>query len=1024
MADMDDVLEPASEFGSVLKDGERRTVTVLFSDMKGFTALSEKSDPEEMDQLMGRVFTRFEAIIRRHGGSVEKYIGDALVAVFGAAELHEDDPARAIDCALEFIAALRRPSGGLPEGGPDVGPSGLSFRTGIHTGLVTTGRRGEFGVVTGHTLAVASRLQVAAPVNGILVSGSTREACAKQFVFSDPQELTLKGKEERVLAWQALSRRKAIFDYDTPFIDRKQPLETLTGEYIKHMRGQYGGVYVLGDGGIGKTRLVAEFWARLKGFPDFQATFLTINPSLCGTFEYAAALNAVTDFLDIKPDASFEEYSGALANRVDLADEARRDCWGLFSPADRPTADSRFLGALGSLFDAILASDGDAYPDVVFVDNARLMDAKSLEFFRGYRGSARSRPFVVLCDRARAAAAAVVFDVQVELALEPLGHDDSLALARALDSGGLDEASLELIVERAQGYPLFIEEYVKLARQDGNIGHLPESIQTTILAALERLDTVGRDMARRLSILRYPFEQAMALALHGKGENDACPDLECCADMSACLDRLVDERILARAGDGRWAFKHTIVREAILSSLLLRNRRILHALAAEHLRGEGQDRPAELFYHLAESESWQAARDYLVEERPHLPLESLGHIQKLIDHCPQSKLGELIELHFIKYATNYNNKVYEGLAPIVHAMYHLALRARKPFYLARCYHLLMTTYYMSLDYRSAILYGSKALDAYEGAGNRRAAANARFFLALCFLAIGRFDRARSALDGLPLDDEYAAGLAATALADYHRLKGNHREACSAFQALLKQAQQRGDADMVYQYRAKLVSASLRNFQFDEPLAVDAVERAYCGLDGQANCLYHAALALAWRLAGNSAEAAKSFASAEYHLAQLRGDEERAGAAAELGWARLLAGDRQEARERYVDGLEASLRSRHYAAMFECQISLAEICLLDGETDGFGFFVADACQLAAAPIYRERKTEARYYYFAWLLMECSPEGYSCGDYLRQDERDEYIAEAKRLLDDELLACRDDAVRERLLGLSVFGRIARA
>ncbi len=284
-----------------LKEGERRTVTVLFSDMKGFTALSERSDPEEMDALMTRVFSRFESIIRKHGGYVEKYIGDAMVAVFGVPELHEDDAARAIDSALEFADVTRRPSADFP--------AGIQFRTGIHSGLVATGRRGSFEVVTGHTMAIASRLQDAAPVGGVLVSGAVRELCEKQFIFSDARELALKGKDERVLAYQALARRKAMFDYATPFVDRKEPLEALTAEYVKHMRGSPRGVYVIGDGGIGKTRLVAEFWARLKAFPDFKATFLAVNPSSFGSAPYASVLHAAADFLDLRSDAGYDEFA-------------------------------------------------------------------------------------------------------------------------------------------------------------------------------------------------------------------------------------------------------------------------------------------------------------------------------------------------------------------------------------------------------------------------------------------------------------------------------------------------------------------------------------------------------------------------------------------------------------------------------------------------------------------------------------------------------------------------------------------
>lgn len=996
-----------------LKDGERRTVSVLFSDMKGFTALSEKSDPEEMDHLMGRVFAKFEAVIRKHGGMVEKYIGDALVAVFGAPELHEDDPARAIDSALEFISSLRRFTEKLPEN--------LAFRTGIHTGLVTTGRRGEFEVVTGHTMAIASRLQSAAPPNGILVSASTREGCEKQFIFGEAQELTVKGKSERLLAYQALARRKAIFDYHTPFVDRRQPLESLTSDYIHHMRGEYHGVYVLGDGGIGKTRLVAEFWARLKAFPDFQATFLAINPSLFGTFEYAAALNAVSDFLDLKLDASFEEFTAAVQERTDLAAEWLADAWGIFSSRDRPAADSRFQSALGALFDAILSSDNNTYPDVIFIDNAHLIDEKSLEFFRGYCGSSKIRPFVVLCDRSKADTVAGVFDVRTVLYLEPLERSDALALAKALDPDGLDDEALDIIVDRAQGYPLFIEEYVKLARQDRDLRHLPESIQTTILAALERLDFASRDLAKRLSILRHPFKAEFACAMHGSSQEGYALGIN---EMAVRLDRLAAERILAKTGDAQWGFKHSIVREAIHSSLLLHNRKVLHSLAAEYLLRNDQESPADIFHHLTEAEAWTAARSYLVETRPHLPLESLEQLQLLINHCPDSAPGELIELYFIQYATNYNNKVYTGLRPIINQMYHLALRARNRFYLARCYHLMMTSYYMSLDYHSALLYGIKAVEAYEGGGNEKGAANARVFLSLCFMCVARPDQAKAVLEAIPDDPASCTEIRQAGLAQFYRMRGDYREATEHTRALIQRAKEKDDNDELCHLQAKAIIETLNNFQFEEALNIAPAGQLYCGMDGEMTAPYHAALALAQYQVGEGEAANQAFASASYHLAQLQSDSERASAHAAVAWARMLAGDRAEAKALALEGLEAAVRSRHYSAMFECQTTLAELALLANDSQEFTFFVMDAAALAGAPIHRSRKTLARFNYFAWLLLVSSAEARDFGPSLLADETDDFISDAKHLLEEDLSQLSDDQARARQLSLSVFERIMKA
>ena len=1026
---------------SELKEGERRLVAVLFSDMKGFTSLSERADPEEVDALMNQVFGRFEAIVRKHGGSVEKYIGDAMVAVFGYPELHEDDAARAIDSALEFNALVRRGWAGLPPG--------LSFRSGVHAGLVTTGRRGDYDVVTGHTMAVAARLQSAAQPGGVLVSQAVREACERHFDFSAPAELSVKGKEEAVLAYQALSRRKALFSYAGPFVDRKEPLEFLTGEYLKHMRGRPRGVYVVGDGGIGKTRLVAEFWSRLRAFPEFNAGFVAVNPSSFGSAEYASVLHAAADFMDLRSDAGYDEYRAA-AERLGLGEQYLADAYGLWKPEGRPAAESRFVAAVSALYDAVFSSGGGLYPELVVVDNARLMDEKSLEFFRGYLASAEHKPFVVLCDRAPDPRASRVFGADERLVLEPLGETDAAELARALvnlDGAALDDEAIALIVERSQGYPLFIEEYVKLARTSRDPSAVPDSVQTTILAALDRLEAEERSLAQKLSVFRVPFSAAFAQAVHERTRGGERRDEEdeggqgSRSDAAeALLRRLAAERVLVPAGDGLWAFKHAIVRDAIYASLLHHNRRVLHGVAAELIRPQG--RAADVFYHLCAAEDWAAARSFLVKERPQLPLESAALVQTLIEHCPEERSAELIELHFIKYATHFNNHHYEGLREIIQDMYALALKARNRFYLARCYHLFLTSYYMSLDYRTAVIYGRKALDSYAGGArdakglgdayrltNARGASNARYFLALSYLGLDDFQAAREVLAGIDRSHEPGAMTYAEGMAIYARLAGEHAEAARVNVILMEGARQRGDEDEVCKRQAVAMADALKDFSFDAAAYIDNPDRLYCGLEPELAVGYYAALGVAYGLEGKAEAAAKAFDSSLYYKTQARSDVERAQCGAQLAWAMLLAGRDREARAVALEALAAANRCRHHAAAFSLGLILAELALRDGERTRaqaareLEFFLRDAAVMVEAPVYRDRATMARFWFLAWLHLESCEEAPDdeAEELLCWDERDEYLERAQRLLREELAALPDDRCRELCLSLSVFGRI---
>jgi hypothetical protein len=442
-----------------------------------------------------------------------------------------------------------------------------------------------------------------------------------------------------------------------------------------------------------------------------------------------------------------------------------------------------------------------------------------------------------------------------------------------------------------------------------------------------------------------------------------------------------------------------------------------------------EGRPADIFYHLAAAEDWAQARSYLVRERPRLPLESAPLIVSLIAHCPADRPGDLIELHFMHYATLFNNRVYEGLKDIIQDMYTLALGVRKRFYLARCYHLFMTSYYMGLDYRSAVIYGRKALDAYEGFHgersevNARGSANARYFLSFCYAGLNDFDSAHDALEGMDRSQPFAAGLYANAMAAYRRMKGDHAEAVLWNGRLIAKAEEEHDEDELCKRRAIAVADALKDFRFQEAAAIENPDRLYCGFDAELAVGYYAALAVAYRLEGEGDASAKAFGTAEYHLAQARSDAERASCGANLSWARLLAGDRRSAGEAALAALAAANRCRHYAAVFSCELILAELALLEGRRDEFAFFLRDASMLIHAPLYRERAAMARFWYFAWILLESAEEGDSLGELLRWDDRDEYLAEARRLLDAELESLPDDAARERCVSLSVYGRIAR-
>ena len=375
--------------------------------------------------------------------------------------------------------------------------------------------------------------------------------------------------------------------------------------------------------------------------------------------------------------------------------------------------------------------------------------------------------------------------------------------------------------------------------------------------------------------------------------------------------------------------------------------------------------------------------------------------------------------------------MYDGLRDIVHAMYELALATRKRFYLARCYHLTMTTYYMSLDFRSAVIYGQKALDAYEGSPseaqapwNIRGSINTRYFLSSCYLGLNDFESAWEVIAGINHAEPFGATSYARAMASWCRMAGEHAEAIRWNEHIIAESEKDGDDDEVCKRRAIACADAVRDFRFEEAALIENPDRLYCGFDAELSVGYYAALGTAYRLGGEGDASDRAFASARYHLEQARTDIERAQSTANLAWALLLAGERKEARETALAALAAANRCRHYAAAFSAELILAELAFQDSSREEFAFFLRDAAILAGAAIYRERAAMARFWFLAWLLVDSGDEDEGIGRVFKWEAADQYLAEARRLMQAELEALPDDRARERCLSLSVYGRILTA
>ena len=245
-------------------EGERKHVTILFSDISGYTAISEKLDPEEVKEITSRIFDKISQVIVRYDGFVEKFVGDAVMALFGVPKAHEDDPIRAIKAAREIHGLVRAMSPQLEE---MVGQS-ISMHSGINSGLVVTGQvdmaKGTHGVA-GDTVNVASRLCGLGSSDEILVGPDTYRQAEGHFTFEALESMTVKGKAEPIQVYKVQSPKERpitlhrLSGLRAELIDRKAELAQLN-EAVENLRGGTGRIFsICGDAGTGKSRLVEEF---------------------------------------------------------------------------------------------------------------------------------------------------------------------------------------------------------------------------------------------------------------------------------------------------------------------------------------------------------------------------------------------------------------------------------------------------------------------------------------------------------------------------------------------------------------------------------------------------------------------------------------------------------------------------------------------------------------------------------------------------------------------------------------------
>ncbi len=593
---------PAAVTPAAAPAAERRLVSVLFADLVGFTTISESRDPEEVRELLSRYFDTCRRLIELYGGTVEKFIGDAVMAVWGTPTATEDDVERAVRAALDLVAAVSAL-------GDEVGAPELAARAGVLTGeaAVTLGAEGQ-GMVAGDLVNTAARIQSAATPGTVFVGEATRRASEQTIVYEGAGTFELKGKEGLTPLWRAqrvvsgLRGSLKSQGLEAPFVGRDREFRQIkdlfhgcADERKAHL------VSVTGIAGIGKSRLGWEFYKYFDGIADT----VYWHRGRCLSYGEGVAYWALADMVrmrcriteDEEPTSAHSKLRATLEEHILDAEEREflePRLAHLLGLAEYQARDQNDLFAAWRLFFERLA---EGYPTVLAFEDMQWADASLLDFVEYLLDWSRNHPiFVVTLARPELLDRRPTWGAGqrsfTSMYLEPLSQQAMEALLTGLVPG-LPAEVRERILERAEGIPLYAVETVRmlldrgLVVQDGPTYRLtgqvetlevPETLHALIAARLDGVSAEERRLLQDAAVLGKTFTKEALSALTD-------PQF----DVQTLLGSLARKEILGIQADprspehGQYGFLQDLVRHVAYETLSKRERRARHLAAAAYL---------------------------------------------------------------------------------------------------------------------------------------------------------------------------------------------------------------------------------------------------------------------------------------------------------------------------------------------------------------------------------------------------------------------------------------------------------
>lgn len=591
-------------------EADRRQVTLLFADLTGFTSLAERLDPETVRAFQNALFAAMARAVAHFDGFTEKFVGDAVMAVFGAPRAHEDDPVRALEAALEM---LRHVDDLNAQWSLRLGRA-VTLHIGVHTGPVVAGSLGSAAggtyAVTGDTVNTASRLLSAAEPGTVLVSDATCTLARHRFVFEPAGELTPRGKAQALTVHRLIAMRDdaqsarglAEIGLSAPLVGREDAIERLQLA-VEHMRqGRAQVVHVIGEAGAGKSRLLAEFFKRLDDAGSLAD--IAVRRAACSslgepTYGVFGALFREAYRVDERDTLAVARGKlekglrtlGADADEADAVTQVLHYLLGIREDQPRDIEPEQLQRQITLAARALLERRTARQPLALVIDDLQWADAASIDLLCELADQLADQPLLLLFAQrsdTRALRALRMEPTTIELA--PLADADTRALTDhllAASPGAELQAVRELVVARAGGNPLFVEEIVRSLAARGLLVRRGDrwecaaprydavDVPATLYGLLlSRVDALGGDDKRALqeaAVLGAEFDAELLRAVASEPRG-----------VDAALQRLAAADLLRRA-DARWRFTHALLHEVCYQNLLLTRRTELHRRAGSAL---------------------------------------------------------------------------------------------------------------------------------------------------------------------------------------------------------------------------------------------------------------------------------------------------------------------------------------------------------------------------------------------------------------------------------------------------------